>query len=783
MTAEVLLEVKHMCLDRTFAYAVPSELAKDVLVGKRVKVAFGKKKVEGFVMSIAHNKKYDFALKNILEVVDEDVVLNQELLKLGEYMKQKTLSPLIYCYQTMLPKGVKAAVKYKIANKKEKYLQINRRKKRKNVSEKGTQVLALFDEKKEIPKKEATNISASAVSTLLKNGLLKEIEKEVREENDFSTINSAYHLTDEQKKCISLIMARAEQFHPFLLHGTTGSGKTEVYLQIIEKILQNDKQIIMLVPEISLTPQIVQLFRERFGNNLAVFHSGLTDLEKYREYLKIKHGKVKIVVGARSAIFVPFDNIGAIIVDEEHAQTYKQENTPKYNTIDIAIWRAQYHKCPLILASATPSIESYTRAQMDIYSLLEMKKPINNLQKDIAIIDMKDEMKQGNRYVSDALMKKIKDRIKKGEQVMLFLNRRGYTTTVVCRDCGEVVKCPNCEISLTYHKVSKALKCHYCHYENNLRVKCQKCGGEYRHFGLGTQKLMEEITKKIDAKVVRMDADATKKRGSHQQIINDFIAHKYDILIGTQMIAKGLDFANVTLVGVISGDAGLNAPDFRSAERTFQLINQVAGRSGRLNKKGCVVVQCFNPEHYSIRYACPRCGGQGKTFAKTCNKCNGSGKTRIQKKVEIKIPAGVDAGNQLRMSGLGDVGINNGPNGDLYIEFLVAPHSLFKREGNDIFLELPITISEAALGAKKEVPTLEGSVKLTIPSGSQSGDKHRLKNKGVKSVNSYGKGDMYVILKIIVPKKLNKEEKRILQNLAKVEEKKTPDFEKIKKYL
>ncbi len=597
MTVEVLVEVKYLCLSKSFAYQVPQFLEKEIKIGKRVKVPFGTRIVEGFVISFSFEKKYDFALKDIIKVVDQVEVLNKELLKLGQYMQKKTFSPLIYCYQTMLPKGIKASANNKIVGKKEKYLKIGELKK---VSSAGQKVLDLFLENEFVKKSEALKVS-SAVKTLLKNNVLIEFEKE----EEFIIEKSNLKLNFEQNNCFNEILKKKNQFAPFLLHGVTGSGKTEIYLRVIEEVLKEEKSVIMLVPEISLTPQIVKLFQRRFGNQVAVFHSHLTDVEKYHAWLDMKNNRVKVVIGARSAVFAPFNKVGLIIVDEEHALTYKQENIPKYHTIDIALWRGQYHKCPVILAGATPSVESYTRAKMGIYQLLEIKKTINQFEKKITVIDMKNEIKSGNRYLSNLLVTEIKKCLERKEQVILFLNRRGFSTTLVCRECGETMKCPNCEVSLTYHKQTNSMKCHYCFYEKKYENKCFSCNSlNIRHFGLGTQKLEEEIVKSIGlVRMVRMDVDSTRKRGSHGTIIGDFDDQKYDILIGTQMVAKGLDFANVTLVGVINGDAGLNVPDFRSAERTFQLINQVAGRAGRIDKIGQVIVQCFNPSHYSIKCA------------------------------------------------------------------------------------------------------------------------------------------------------------------------------------
>ena len=348
-------------------------------------------------------------------------------------------------------------------------------------------------------------------------------------------------------------------------------------MHIIDEIIQNGKEVIVLVPEISLTPQLVNNFKKRFGNMIAILHSGLNDGEKYDEWRKIINKEVKIAIGARSCVFAPFTNIGMIIIDEEHTDTYKQENNPRYNAIDIALRRAKTYSCPIVLGSATPSIESYTRAQSNIYELLTLNKRVNNQVPLVKLVNMKDEIRKGNNTFSSELKKSISEALSKDEQVIILLNRRGYSTVITCKECGYTIKCPNCDIPLTYHKNCNKLNCHYCNYTTYKPIECPNY-----------------------CKVIRMDVDTTTKKGSHEKIINDFKNKKYDILIGTQMISKGLDFENVTLVGVINGDASLNIPDFRSSERTFDLLNQVAGRSGRSKKPGKVIIQGFNLDHYSI---------------------------------------------------------------------------------------------------------------------------------------------------------------------------------------
>lgn len=413
-------------------------------------------------------------------------------------------------------------------------------------------------------------------------------------------------LSDEQSFALEKITTAMnhKQSETFLLHGITGSGKTEVYLQAIAKCLAEGREAIVLVPEISLTPQMTERFRSRFGELVAVMHSGLSVGEKYDEWRKVHQGKVKVVVGARSAIFAPFENVGIIILDEEHESTYKQEDSPRYHARDVAIWRSQYHTCPVILGSATPSLESFARSKKQVYTLLTLtERALKQSLPAVQIVDMRDELKKGNRSMfSLNLVEAIKLRLEKKEQIVLFLNRRGYSSFVLCRDCGTVLQCENCDISLTYHRSNEKCKCHYCGYEIRVPKTCPQCQSDHiRFFGTGTQKVEEELAKLFpEVRVLRMDVDTTKTKGSHEQILQAFGDGEADILLGTQMIAKGLDYPNITLVGVLSADTSLHLPDFRAAEKTFQLLTQVSGRAGRHDKPGEVVIQTYTPEHYAI---------------------------------------------------------------------------------------------------------------------------------------------------------------------------------------
>ncbi|MCG7340535.1 primosomal protein N' [Staphylococcus auricularis] len=457
---------------------------------------------------------------------------------------------------------------------------------------------------------EQMDFSKGSIDTLVKKGYLEKydavVERDPFAERVFEQ-EEKQTLTDEQQQAYDAITTSINQHEQqtFLLHGVTGSGKTEVYLQTIEVALSYDRQAMMLVPEIALTPQMVLRFKQRFGDDVAVLHSGLSRGERYDEWQKIRDGRARVSVGARSSVFAPFKDLGMIIIDEEHEASYKQEDTPRYHARDIAQWRSEYHQCPLVLGSATPSLESYARADKGVYQLLSLPHRVNQqAMPSINIIDMREELANGNRSMfSNDLYDAIQDRLNKKEQIVLFLNRRGYATFMLCRDCGHVPQCPNCDISLTYHKSSDKLKCHYCGYETTPPNQCPNCESEHiRQVGTGTQRVEELLQHQFpEANIIRMDVDTTSRKGAHEKLLNDFGEGKGDILLGTQMIAKGLDFPNITLVGVLNADTMLNLPDFRASERTYQLLTQVSGRAGRHEKEGQVIIQTYNPEHYAVQ--------------------------------------------------------------------------------------------------------------------------------------------------------------------------------------
>ena len=454
--------------------------------------------------------------------------------------------------------------------------------------------------------------SREQINFFVEHGAITIVQKEVqRSAAYFEGIesNQALELNPEQKQaCEAVVGAIGKKHPPFLLQGITGSGKTEVYLQIIQGALDMGKTAIVLVPEISLTPQMTERFIARFGEQVAILHSGLSNGEKYDEWRKVERGEAQVVVGARSAIFAPLKDLGVIIIDEEHEASYKQDSNPRYHARDVAILRVQYNRAALVLGSATPSLESRARAGKGVYQHLRLTKRANPLASvpEVQLIDFRDYIGQNETSnFTPPLIEAIQDRLAKKEQVVLMINRRGYSSFVMCRECGTVDTCPNCDISLTLHMDTKTMNCHYCGFSKEIPHVCPNCQSRsIRYYGTGTQKAYDELTELFpEARILRMDVDTTRKKGSHQTLLDQFGKGEADILLGTQMIAKGLDFPNVTLVGVLNADTALNLPDFRSSERTFQLLTQVAGRAGRAEKAGQVLIQSYNPNHYAIRFA------------------------------------------------------------------------------------------------------------------------------------------------------------------------------------
>jgi len=601
MVVNVLVEINIGKKDKTFSYLVPDNLINKIDVGKRVLIPFGKQVIEGFILEIKN--EIDNDLKEIIDVIDEERILNDELLKLGKEISDMTISNLVSVYQAMLPKGYKASKKSNVKEKLVGYLRIVD-------FDKANKFIEISKAKKQVEivnslmgeDLESKLFSPQTIKSLIDKGIIEKYYKEEYRLKDQVVERVVYELNEYQEEAYNSIKNSSKDV--VLLNGVTGSGKTEIYMKLIDEELKKGKEAIMLVPEISLTPQIINRFKSHFNEDISVLHSALSDGEKYDEYRKILRKEVKIVVGARSAVFAPFTNIGIIIIDEEHSNTYKQDHNPRYNAIDVAFIRGKTHDAKVILGSATPTIESFARAKKGYYELVKLEKRANNASLPIVnIVDMSKELRKGNRLFSKDLLLNIEDRLNKNEQVMLLLNKRGYSTYLMCEECGEVLKCPYCDITLTYHKTSDMNRCHYCGYAKKNDHKCKNCKKDsLKLMGYGTEKVEEEISRLFpNARVLRMDIDTTSKKGSHKEIIDKFNNHEADILVGTQMIAKGLDFPLVTLVGVINADTILNLPNFRSCERTYDLLSQVSGRAGRSNIPGKVIIQTFNPDNYSIK--------------------------------------------------------------------------------------------------------------------------------------------------------------------------------------
>lgn len=605
MYINVLTEIKNKKLDKTFTYKVPFSLENKIAIGKRVLIPFNYLTLEGYIVSLTDEAPLN--PKEILEVLDEEPILTEEMLILGKFLHEKTLSSLTSCYDAMLPKALKAKKGTNINIKKQSYLSLKmpyEEALKIAQNEKQKEIILAFKEQEEILKKEISLISSSAMNTLLKKDVLQETYKEKYRYEIKNSKATEKKLNEEQQRVYEKIKQAFHTNKTYLLHGVTGSGKTEVYIKLIKDVLKEGKTALVLVPEISLTPQLIERFTGVFQTNIAVLHSGLSDAEKYDEWRKILKEEVSIVIGARSASFAPLKNIGIFILDEEHSESYKQENNPRYHALDVILKRSEIHHAPVVLGSATPSLSTMARAHKKVFEYTYLsKRAKDSVLPEVYLVDMAEENKKSHPIISRLLENKITEKIEKKEQVMILLNRRGYSTTLTCSNCGFTYRCPNCQITLTYHKKINQLRCHYCGYTKYYSSLCPNCHEEgLNDYGMGTEKLEEYLEKKFPmAKIIRMDRDTTAKKGTHEQIIEDFQNQKYDILLGTQMISKGLDFPNVTLVGILNADTTLNIPDYRSNEKTFALLSQTCGRAGRNTKKGEVVLQTFNPDNYIMK--------------------------------------------------------------------------------------------------------------------------------------------------------------------------------------
>ena len=621
MIAQVIINSNVKNLNKIFDYNVPESFEGTICVGDRILVPFGNKKTleEGFV--IGFKEKSEFKVKDIAGIQD-GIKLTENNIELAKLMARRYFCNISDCIKLMLPPGTSTKV---LENRiKEKTLNFVYLKKdiidiEEDIengiikSDKQKRVLNFLiqnDGIQTVDLEMFTDTTSAVLKALEKKEYIEIIEQKV-ERNPFENKDikptTILKLTDEQQQVFDSINFAIEHNEHIeaLLYGVTGSGKTEIYLQLIGEVLKREKTAIVLVPEISLTPQMVYRFIARFGEEkIAVLHSKLSSGERYDQWNKIKSGECKIVIGARSAIFAPVENLGLIIIDEEHDSSYKSETNPRYNAKELAGFMARKNNIPLVLGTATPDINTYYKAQTGQIELLQLTKRANEASlPEVEVVDLRQELANGNRSIlSTKLYIQIEENIKNKKQTILFLNRRGYSTFIMCRDCGYTVKCKNCNITMTYHSKSNRLKCHYCGHEQKNVLECPECkSNNIRYFGTGTQKVEEEINKLFpNATTIRMDVDTVSKKNSHEEILNKFKNENIDILIGTQMVVKGHHFPNVTLVGVIAADSSLYLEDYRSNERTFQILTQVAGRAGRENEKGNVIIQTYNPENFAI---------------------------------------------------------------------------------------------------------------------------------------------------------------------------------------
>ena len=617
MVAEVIIDTSVKSLNKTFDYEIPTDLSDKVIVGSRVFVPFGNQKnlEEGIVVKIKEMSEYK--VKEIKGLQKEQI--KSEYISLAKWMSYRYFCNIAECLKLMLPPGRTAKDITKRVNEKTvNCFEINKSEDEirealdKNLirSEKQKNVLEylLNNGKSTMSDIQLFNdASLAVVNSLVKKGFVrKEIEKVSRNPfvHKIGVKSVDLELTNEQQLAYNSIKNSGE----YLIYGITGSGKTEIYLQLIEKMLKQGKSSIMLVPEISLTPQTIDRFIARFGEEeIAVLHSKLSTGERFDEWNKIKDGKAKIIIGARSAIFAPAQNLGLIVIDEEHDESYQSEASPRYDSIEVAEYLCNKFNIPLVLGSATPSMREFYKAKMGKINLLTLSQRANNstLPK-VEIVDLRDELANGNKtMISCKLQEEIKKNIETKKQTILYFNRRGFSSFLMCQDCGHTFKCDRCDITLTYHKVENKLKCHYCGEEYQIPRECPQCGSKnIKYIGAGTQKLEEQIKEMFPmASTIRMDIDTVSKKNSHEIILDKFRQENINILIGTQMVVKGHHFPNVTLVGAIFADTSLNIGDFRANERTFQTLTQVAGRAGRGNDEGRVIIQTFNPENYAIQYS------------------------------------------------------------------------------------------------------------------------------------------------------------------------------------
>ena len=603
MIAEVIVDVLNSNVDKIFDYKLEPD--SDIGIGFRVLVPFAGRNIDGYVINLKEKSDYDETkLKSVIKKLDSQPLLSQKMVQLCFFMKEEFYLRLADCIRLFLPpeirKGYSEKIEKvitfvggdvsKISSRATAQLKVYQ-----YMSEKGAEKLTILNDK----------FSPPAVKKLIELGLLQVNEEKVnrKPKNAFTVAKKQITLTDLQQRAIDCI--KKSNYNAFLLHGVTGSGKTEVYMDCIKSVVEQGKTAIMLVPEISLTPQMLSRFRNAFGDNVAILHSGLSNGERADEWNRLKTGKAKIALGARSCIFAPLDNVGIIVIDEEHDQSYFSESNPRFHTHKVARYLAYIHNCPLVLGSATPSIDSYYKAKAGEYTLLQLPNRANNKSlPSVQIVDMLSEIRNGNTSMfSTAFINSLTDCINNKKQAMIFINRRGHSSFMMCKECGYVAKCTDCDVSLVYHKEDNLLKCHYCNKRYKALTQCPNCKSEYIKLGaVGTQRIVAELQQAFpNVKILRLDNDSTTSKESYVQILEEFNHTTPAILVGTQMIAKGHDFNNVTLVGIIDADLSLHFSDFRATERTFDLITQVAGRAGRSEYEGKVILQTYFPRHYVYR--------------------------------------------------------------------------------------------------------------------------------------------------------------------------------------
>ena len=600
--AKVIIDQDAKALDREFVYVIPDDL--EVTFGERVVVPFGGRVLEGFVVDITDKTDYDISkIKSIIRTVDGFAVIKKEMLSLMHYMADNLHLKLASILRLFLPSEMRTG---KVKELKVRYVRLknddvtmpkNARKQAEILEFLKINKVAKFSEI-------SAEFGYAPLSSLVKKGEVEVFFEEKKREVDYDKLDlKKRELTPLQQRAVDTI----KENKTYLLHGVTGSGKTEVYMNLIERELEKGKTALMLVPEISLTPQVLANFKARFGESVALIHSGLSAGERFDEWRRIFFGEARVVVGARSAIFSPIENLGIIIIDEEHEQSYISESNPRYDTHEIAEFRRKYNDCILVLGSATPSIDSYLKALEGEYQLVEMPVRVNGMEMPkIVIIDMLNELRHGNNEIfSIPLIAELGNVVEKKKQAMIFINRRGFSSFQRCRECGYVAKCKDCDVSLVYHRFENKLKCHYCGKRYRALDICPSCGSHnIKQGAIGTERVVEELKNYFpDVPVFRMDNDTTSTKGAHRSILSQFREAKPGILVGTQMIAKGHDFEDVILVGIIDADQSLYQADYRSIERTFQLITQVSGRAGRSKEQGKVILQTYSPRHYVYRYA------------------------------------------------------------------------------------------------------------------------------------------------------------------------------------